>query len=316
MSKTSFSILVVDDVPENIGVLLDILKADYRLLVAESAESCLEQLPHAQPDLILLDVKMPGMDGFELCRKLKASADWKDIPVIFMTAIDNPKDKHRALELGAVDYVTKPVYVPEVVARVQTHLNIIALQRELREQKEMLELEVLMRRETENQLQDSLEQAIVVSTLDGQIVFATDLARGLLHRYFSSSSFLMLPDDLIKAVGGWSQSFGAELLKVGHPAENNELSVEVFAGIKTPGTIMLQLHESNARNPSNLKKLGLSPRESEVLFWISEGKTYPEIATILGASVRTVHKHAENVFRKLNVESKSAAMRMAMDALG
>src|SRR5690606_34491290 len=85
-----------------------------------------------------------------------------------------------------------------------------------------------------------------------------------------------------------------------HPTEDNELIVEPFAGSRNNETVMLRLHENSARDPACLKKLGLSPRETEVLFWIAEGKTYPEIATILGASVRTVHKHAENVFRKLN----------------
>ena len=109
------TILVVDDDPTNLSVLLDYLQNQhYNILVAQNGESALEQLQYALPDLILLDVMMsPGMDGFETCRRLKANARLKDIPVIFMTALTDTEHKIKGFEVGGVDYVTKPFSIPE-----------------------------------------------------------------------------------------------------------------------------------------------------------------------------------------------------------
>ncbi|MBD2541925.1 response regulator, partial [Coleofasciculus sp. FACHB-SPT36] len=103
-------ILIVDDTPTNLGMLFDFLAhSGFQVLVAEDGESAIESAEYASPDLILLDVLMPGIDGFETCRRLKANQVTQDIPVIFMTALSETVDKVKGLNLGAVDYITKPL---------------------------------------------------------------------------------------------------------------------------------------------------------------------------------------------------------------
>ncbi|MEO6002779.1 MAG: hybrid sensor histidine kinase/response regulator [Opitutus sp.] len=129
------TILIVDDTPANLGVLVETLGvAGYRLMVAEDGEEALAQTLQIQPDLILLDVMMPGLDGFETCRRLKARPETRDIPVLFMTALNESADKVKAFSVGAVDYIAKPVEHEEALARVRTHLSMRRLQRELQEQ--------------------------------------------------------------------------------------------------------------------------------------------------------------------------------------
>jgi DNA-binding NarL/FixJ family response regulator len=313
--STVFTILVVDDVPANIGVLLDALASDYRLLVAENAEGCLQQLPHARPDLILLDVRLPGMSGFDLCQQLKKSPQWAGIPIIFMTALDEPGEKARALGLGAVDYVTKPLHVPEVLARVRTHLRLLALQRELQSRNEVLETEISLRRDMEDQLRQSLDQGIAAAARDGRILFSTRLADNLLQIYFGAHPRLRLPEALLSQVMATFSSPASDLFQFSHPSvPSRSLSVRLFAS-PNGSPLLLHLLDSGAKGPAALIPLGLSSREAEVLYWIAEGKTHPEIATILGAALRTVHKHAENIYRKLNLENRSAAMRLALETL-
>ena len=117
------SILVVDDTPANIGILLDTLsKAGYRVRVASDGESALEQLQYSPPDLVLLDVMMPGMDGFETCRRLRQLPELEQLPIVFMTALSDIHDKVRAFAAGADDYITKPFQHEEVLARVRVHI--------------------------------------------------------------------------------------------------------------------------------------------------------------------------------------------------
>ncbi|MDM8527725.1 hybrid sensor histidine kinase/response regulator [Anaerolineales bacterium HSG24] len=119
------TILIIDDSPTNLGVLADYLEDyDFDILVAEDGESGLDKAQYALPDLILLDVMMPGMDGFEACHHLKADEKTKDIPVIFMTALAETEHKVKGFASGAVDYVTKPLHQEEVLARIHTHLKI------------------------------------------------------------------------------------------------------------------------------------------------------------------------------------------------
>ena len=126
------TILIVDDNLNNLGVLFDTLQdAGFRVLVAEDGQSALSVVQQERPDLILLDVRMPGLDGFETCRRLKADAATVHVPVIFMTALSEAMDEVKGLEMGAVDYVTKPVQVKTVLARVNTHLTMTRLRVEL-----------------------------------------------------------------------------------------------------------------------------------------------------------------------------------------
>ena len=131
-SSRKSSILLVDDTPTNLEILVQVFDREgYEVFVATDGESALEQAPSTKPDLILLDVMMPGLDGFETCRRLKAHPDTADTPIIFMTALTETHDKVKGLQVGAVDYVTKPIQHEEVVARVKTHLELQSLQRHL-----------------------------------------------------------------------------------------------------------------------------------------------------------------------------------------
>ncbi len=129
------TILIVDDTPANLGVLVETLgAAGYQLMVAEDGEEALAQTAQTLPDLILLDVMMPGIDGFETCRRLKAQPATRDVPVLFMTALSETADKVKAFAAGGVDYITKPIEHEEAIARVRTHLALRRLRRELQEQ--------------------------------------------------------------------------------------------------------------------------------------------------------------------------------------
>ena len=118
-------VLVVDDTPTNLNVLFSYLRSGgFKVLVAQTGENALKSAEYAQPDLILLDILMSGIDGFETCRRLKENHQTKNIPVIFMTALSDSINKVRGFELGAVDYVTKPIQKEELIARIQTHNSI------------------------------------------------------------------------------------------------------------------------------------------------------------------------------------------------
>ncbi len=139
--------------PNNLGVLLDCLtESGFEVLVAEDGESAIEQVKYALPDLILLDVLMPGIDGFETCRRLKSNRTNKDIPVIFMTALSNAEDKVKGFSVGGVDYITKPFQQQEVLARVTTHLSIRNLQHKLQKQNDRLQQEIVERIKVEKEI--------------------------------------------------------------------------------------------------------------------------------------------------------------------
>ncbi|MEM7345739.1 MAG: hybrid sensor histidine kinase/response regulator [Chloroflexota bacterium] len=134
------SILIVDDNPTNLDVLFTYLDAaGFNVLVAEDGESAIEQVQYTTPDIILLDVMMPGIDGFETCHRLKNNPETTDIPIIFMTALSDVSDKVKGFTEGAVDYVTKPFQHAEVLARVNTHLTIRKLQKSLEQRTQELQ---------------------------------------------------------------------------------------------------------------------------------------------------------------------------------
>ncbi|BBD59960.1 two-component hybrid sensor and regulator [Nostoc sp. HK-01] len=163
-------ILLVDDNPNNLKVLSEAIKGcGWKALMATDGESAIEQTEYAHPDLILLDVMMPGLDGFETCRRLKANDITQSIPVIFMTALSDATDKVKGLEIGAVDYITKPFQQEEVIARLKLHLKISHLTRTLeqRVQERTAELTHSIQQLQQTQLQ--LIQSEKMSTL-GQLV--------------------------------------------------------------------------------------------------------------------------------------------------
>jgi two-component system, cell cycle sensor histidine kinase and response regulator CckA len=171
-------ILIVDDSPTNLEVLFEFLAdSGFTVLVAEDGESAIARAEYAPPDLILLDILMPGMDGFETCRRLKANEFTQAIPIIFMTALSETVDKVKGLNLGAVDYITKPLQHEEVLARIELHLRLQNLTKKLQEQNLRLEVEIAERIQAEQKIHeqaallDITTDAILVQDLDNQICF-------------------------------------------------------------------------------------------------------------------------------------------------
>ena len=153
ISSATESILLVDDNPTNLQVLFQTLEGvGCKLLIAKNGEMALSIAGKAAPDLILLDIMMPGIDGYEVCRRLKTDAATSDIPVIFLSALGDTEDKVKGLQLGAVDYITKPFQPDEVIARVNTHLTIHRLKREVESQKDQLEHELEVVSEVQRKL--------------------------------------------------------------------------------------------------------------------------------------------------------------------
>jgi DNA-binding NarL/FixJ family response regulator len=257
---------------------------------------------------------MPGIDGYETCRRLKKEERWRDTPVLFLTALNETTDKVRGFEVGAVDFITKPLHPEEVLARVRAHLQIRSLQQDLKEKNALLEKAVALRIEAEKQLQQSLDRAVLVVFDRDQIQFCTRLARRLLDRYFPSSAKAnLLPPALVEwSVNGhgkepWQKELG-----------ETRLQVRMFAEARPGGCFMLLLEERaiGGESPESLLSLGLTSREAEVLFWIAHGKTSPEIAIILEAAPNTVKKHVQNILLKLGVETRLAAALRATEVLG
>ncbi|WP_051261808.1 HD domain-containing phosphohydrolase [Desulfovibrio inopinatus] len=139
------NVLLVDDTKTNISLLVEALKDDYKLGVATSGHTALKYLQNRTPDLILLDIMMPGMDGFEVCKQIKTEERLEDVPVIFITAMDNAVDKTKGFALGGVDYITKPFDITEVKARVRTHVSLRRARITLKAQNDILEERVRQR---------------------------------------------------------------------------------------------------------------------------------------------------------------------------
>ena len=149
------TILVVDDTPDNLALMMDLLKDTYKVRLANSGERALKMLVGSPPpDLILLDIMMPGMDGYEVCQRLKSNPVTRDIPVVFLTAKTEVEDEKRGLEIGAVDYLTKPVSPPIVLARIKIHLALKAHADFLRDKSDFLENEVTRRTREVMAIQD------------------------------------------------------------------------------------------------------------------------------------------------------------------
>ncbi|GAA6619574.1 response regulator [Scytonema sp. NUACC26] len=167
------TILIVDDNPINLQILLALLSNnDFQVLVADDGESAIQIAETSYPDLILLDIVMPSMDGFETCRRLKSHVATQDIPIIFLTALVQKTDKIKGLSLGAVDYITKPLENEEVLARVKIHLSLRNLTKRLQEQNIRLETEIRDRQQAEKKIQE--QAALLDITTDAIFVRDTN----------------------------------------------------------------------------------------------------------------------------------------------
>ena len=281
-------VLVVDDAPSSLGVLCDTLEgAGYTVLVACDGESALERLELITPDAILLDGVMPGLSGFETCRRIKVTPAWAHVPVIFMTGLSETAHVVEGFACGGVDYVVKPLRAQEVLARLHTHARNARITRMARDAVDVAGLGVLF-----------------VDAL-GRIAWRSPQAAVWLEALEDSSGAGRLPA-AIKAALEVDSTHDV------HTRTTPALSVRNM-GIATLGETMLllELQSEDSVASSRLSHAALTPRETEVLSWLAKGKTNRDIADILGMSPRTVNKHLEHIFEKLGVETRAAAAALA-----
>jgi len=299
-------VLVVDDVPDNIALLNDALdEAGYTVLVATSGEAALALAARALPDIVLLDAVMPGLDGFEVARRLKADTETAAIPIVFMTGLTETEHVVAAFGAGGTDYVTKPIRPREVLARIAAHLTQARAQRQAR-----------------NALDAFGHATLVVRERDGRRVWQTALARRLLAEHFGGDEAGTPPEviawvareALRRRAGAESQTLtvarGARRITFALHAMPEESFEDDAAG----GEWLVVMRESDdaAIVEAITLALELTAREAEVLYWVVKGKTNRDIGEILGTSPRTVTKHLEHIFEKLGVETRTAAAALAM----
>lgn len=285
-------VLIVDDVAENLAVAHDALDGHgYTVRVASNGRQALESVARQPPDLILLDAVMPELDGFEVCRRLKNALETRHIPVVFMTGLTETDDVVRAFQAGGVDYVTKPIRPAEVLARIASHLHNARLVRE-------------------TQLAaDAAGDAIIAVDELGRIQWATPLAQSWLQNLRVASG--ELPSSLKRwlcAEPGASDSTHSLLFN------DQRLLFSRLGGSPVGGRRILLQRCAAVPEPDKLMRaLKLTGREAEVLYWVALGKTNSEIASVLDMSPRTVNKHLEHIFVKLNVETRTAAATVALN---
>lgn len=310
-------VLIVDDVPDNLSVLHDALdESGYTVLVATSGEAALQRARQAVPDIVLLDAMMPGMDGFEVARQLKAMLETAHIPIIFMTGLTETEHLVAALQAGGVDYVTKPIKPKEVMARMGVHLQGARRARQ----------EARQAGQARNAL-DAFGYASMTVRMnadgqgDGKLIWQTPLARELLMRYYGTSAPLT-PEPVLD----WLRRHLADAERQIEPPR---LTVE-----QGPRRLTFRLHQQTDDSDSGgdwlivMREISddavveaislsfkLTAREAEVLYWVVKGKVNRDIGDILGASPATVKKHLERVYAKLGVETRTAAAGRAMNRI-
>jgi DNA-binding NarL/FixJ family response regulator len=281
-------VLLVDDMPQSLGALSDELEAaGYTVLVAPTGESALQRLDLTAPDAILLDAVMPGLSGFETCRRIKARAEWSHIPVIFMTGLSETDRIIEGFGAGGVDYVIKPVRAQEVLARLATHVQNA---RAVRIARQALDVGGL---------------GVLVVDARARIAWQSPQAQRWLAEFFAGA-----PGE---DVARWLSSVDAQGDARGFSALDGRVLMARRLGEVGVGETMwlLRLRSSGDASPSRLAAASLTPRETEVLSWIAKGKTNRDVAEILGMSPRTVNKHLEHVYEKLGVETRAAAAALA-----
>jgi DNA-binding response OmpR family regulator/DNA-binding CsgD family transcriptional regulator len=304
-SESRDIVLVVDDSPETLRLLTDAIEdAGMTVLVAREGEHALSIVEKVLPDVILMDALMPGMDGYETCRRLKRNSTLAHVPVIFMTGLSDTHEIVKGLEAGGVDYVTKPIVPDELLARIRVHL-------------------------ANARLANSARAALDAS---GRYLLATDTSGGVLWCTPQTAKLLDLAfgdfhgegDLLPPKVQEWLQkrtlsdirsTDSTIVLESGTGALKLQFS---YVGQVAPEEILLRLVEGDLEKDNLVlkRKLQLTQRESEVLMWIARGKSNRDIAEILSLSPRTVNKHLEQVYAKLGVENRAAAAALAVRMLG
>jgi DNA-binding NarL/FixJ family response regulator len=291
--------LVVDDSPETLRLLTDALDgAGMTVLVALDGASAMRIVDQITPDIILLDAIMPGMDGFETCRRLKRDAGLDNVPIIFMTGLAETEHIVHGLEAGGVDYVTKPIVVEEMLARIRVHLA-----------------NARMTQSARAALDVSGRYLLAVNS-KGRLMWATPQALKLLSDTLAGNADedFVLPEPMTQWLEQTQRGkTGSKTAVMASFPGNEQLRLQ-FMGKLGPNEFLLRLAKDTSGDmPAEFSsELGLTTREGEVLSWLSKGKTNRDIAQILGLSPRTVDKHLEQIYSKLGVENRTAAAAIAV----
>ncbi|MEO8411515.1 MAG: response regulator transcription factor [Propionivibrio sp.] len=294
-------VLIVDDVPENLSLLHDALdESGYTVLVATNGESALQRARQSLPDVILLDAMMPGIDGFEVARRLKADGATHHIPIVFMTALTETEHVVAAFAAGGADYVTKPIRPVEVLARIAAHMHNA---RQMKQARSAL---------------DAFGQAtLAIRASDGKLVWQTPLSRKLLKDYFGTGEEMTPPrllEWVAQAEGAHQQGREPVALLIADGSRRLLASFHDQTGDQEWLVVLREENDASAIE-SLIAVFRLTQREAEVLYWVTLGKTSKDIGDILGSSSRTVNKHLEHVFEKLGVETRTAAANLAMSKM-
>lgn len=297
-SKKRDVALVVDDSPETLRLLTDALDgAGMTVMVALDGAAAMRIVDQITPDIVLLDAVMPGIDGFETCRRLKRDAGLANVPVIFMTGLAETEHIVRGLEAGGVDYVTKPIVIQEMLARIRVHLGNARLTQSARA------------------ALDVSGRFLFAVDRQGNLLWATPQAQKLLsdHHGVQADDFV-LPPSLLQWLEH-AKGRGSAKSQAASLPDNPQLRL-YYMGETAPNEFLLRLSKEagTALPPEFTSELGLTTREGEVLAWLSKGKTNRDIAQILGLSPRTVDKHLEQIYAKLGVENRTAAAAIATNA--
>jgi DNA-binding NarL/FixJ family response regulator len=288
-------VMLVDDAPQSLGPLCQALEQEgYRVVVARDGESALARLDLVTPDAILLDALMPGLSGFEVCRRLKAEPALAHIPVIFMTGLSETPHIVEGFDSGGVDYVVKPVRAQEVLVRLATHVRNARAVRLARQALDVGGHGVLL--------------------IDGRsrVAWQSPQAAAWLKELF--------PDDAAGLPADWTAWLAAGETRehLSRGAEGQALLLRDLGpvGLGERMLLLQRRHGEALPAASRLSSASLTPREAEVLSWVAKGKTNRDVADILGMSPRTVNKHLEHVFEKLGVETRAAAAALASREMG
>ncbi|ODT20563.1 MAG: DNA-binding response regulator [Kaistia sp. SCN 65-12] len=305
MSETTHGrdiVLVVDDSPETLSFLTEALeRSGATVLVATSGARALTLVERITPDIVLMDAVMPGMDGFEACRRLKANTALAHVPVIFMTGLSETEHVLEGLEAGGVDYVTKPIVLDVLLARIRVHLANARTAQSAR-----LAL-------------DTAGRYLLAANREGEIRWCTPQAVKLLGSTLPShDGHIRLPE----SIRVWLRVSAGER---GGTSQPGPITVEggrqlqlAFLGKTGEDEFLFRLSSEDDSGQEALlrRQFTVTQREAEVLLWIARGKSNRDIAEILGLSPRTVNKHLEQVYQKLGVENRASAAVTALAALG
>lgn len=288
--------LVVDDSPETLSMVSTALEENgISAVVATSGRAGYDLATRILPDVILLDAMMPGIDGFETCTLLKSDERLAYAPVIFMTGLSDSEHIIRGLQVGGVDYVMKPAVIDELIARITIHiLNARAIQ-------------------SARQALDTSGRSVIAVGLSGTLLWGSPRALKLLKQNESTSPRQTLGGDDFRS---WLTTCVQLPTSKATRYCFGEFKLNFLGGTPS-GELLLQISRSTGVQPNTYLEtvFNLTPREAEVLYWLSMGKTNRDIAQILSLSSRTINKHLEQVFQKMGVDNRTAAAVAADRAL-